>query len=139
MRDGADGIHLQPRPTWEVDLKIGMLLVATAVLLSGCGDSEPNRTQGQATFVVRDVRVFDGERIAEHRSVFVEDGLIRRVDGLELAVPPGTEVIDGQGRTLLPGLIDAHVHLSDSTEADLEQALSLGVTTVFDMFSASTR
>jgi imidazolonepropionase-like amidohydrolase len=54
-------------------------------------------------------------------------------------VPPGTEVIDGRGRTLLPGLIDAHVHLSDSAEADLRQALALGVTTVLDMFSASTR
>ena len=90
-------------------------------------------------FVVRDVRLFDGERVAERRSVLVRDDLISQVGGSELAVPPGTHVVDGRGRTLLPGLIDAHVHLSDSTEADLRQALSLGVTTVLDMWTGSTR
>jgi imidazolonepropionase-like amidohydrolase len=69
----------------------------------------------------------------------VQDGRIGRVGGSTFAVSPGTAVIDGRGRTLLPGLIDAHVHLSDSADADLRQALALGVTTVFDMFTASTR
>jgi imidazolonepropionase-like amidohydrolase len=36
-------------------------------------------------------------------------------------------------------MIDAHVHLTDSVEADLRQAIQLGVTTVIDMFSGSTR
>jgi imidazolonepropionase-like amidohydrolase len=99
----------------------------------------PNRLEAQATFLVRGVRIFDGERVHERRSVLVQDGVITRVGGSSLAGPPGTELIDGRGRTLLPGLIDAHVHLSDSAEADLRQALSLGVTTVFDMFSGSAR
>src|SRR5205807_1444816 len=88
------------------------------------------------TFMVRDVRVFDGERVAERRSVLVQDGVIARVGGSDLAVPPGTDVIDGRGRTLLPGLIDAHIHLSDGIEEDLRQAASLGVTTVLDMWNS---
>ena len=36
-------------------------------------------------------------------------------------------------------MIDAHVHLTDSVEADLKQAIGLGVTTVIDMFTGSTR
>lgn len=99
----------------------------------------PDLVRAQAAFVVRDVRLFDGERVTERRSVLVQDGLIRNVGGPELAVPPGTPVVDGRNRTLLPGLIDAHVHLSDSTEADLRQALSLGVTTVLDMWSGAAR
>jgi imidazolonepropionase-like amidohydrolase len=99
----------------------------------------PGRVGAQATFVVRDVRLFDGERATEHRSVLVRDGAISQVGGTELAVPAGAAVIDGRGRTLLPGLIDAHVHLSDSAEADLRQSAALGVTTVLDMFSAGTR
>src|SRR5687768_14932125 len=99
----------------------------------------PNRVEAQATFLVRGVRVFDGERVHERRSVLVQDGVITRVGGSSLAGPPGTELIDGRGHTLLPGLIDAHVHLSDSAEADLRQALALGVTTVLDMFTGSTR
>lgn len=98
----------------------------------------PLAAQAQS-FVVKDVRVFDGERGTEHRSVLVENGRISRVGGAGLQVPRGTEVIDGRGRTLLPGLIDSHVHLTDSVAADLRQALSLGVTTVLDMFSGSTR
>jgi imidazolonepropionase-like amidohydrolase len=106
-----------------------LLVLAAAPLLAGA----------QAAFVVRDVRVFDGERVAEHRSVLVQDGKIARIGGPELPVPLGATLIDGRRRTLMPGMIDAHVHLTDSAEADLRQAIQLGVTTVIDMFSASTR
>jgi dihydroorotase-like cyclic amidohydrolase len=41
--------------------------------------------------------------------------------------------IDGHGMTLLPGLIDAHVHIGGG-EQPLEQAAALGVTTVLDMW-----
>ena len=99
----------------------------------------PTQAGAQAAFVVRDVRLFDGERVLERRSVVVRDGVIGEVGGPELATPSGAPVVDGRGRTLLPGFIDAHVHLSDSAAADLRQAASLGVTTVLDMFSASTR
>ena len=40
--------------------------------------------------------------------------------------------MEGHGGTLLPGLIDAHVHLLPGAP---RQALSFGVTTVLDMFS----
>ena len=88
--------------------------------------------------LVRDVRVFDGERVFEHRSVLIEDGRISRIDGLAFEVP-NADVIDGQGRTLLPGLIDAHVHLPDHAEEASRQALVLGVTTQLDMFSGGER
>lgn len=97
------------------------------------------RAQHAETFLVRDVRVFDGERAAEHRSVLVEHGIITRVGGADLAAPGGARVIDGRGRTLLPGLIDSHVHLSEALEGDLRQALALGVTTVFDMWNGGPR
>ncbi|HKH91382.1 MAG TPA: amidohydrolase family protein [Gemmatimonadaceae bacterium] len=99
----------------------------------------PAPAWAQGTFVVRDVRLFDGERVAEHHSVVVRDGVIGEVGGSELAVPAGAQVVDGRGRTLLPGFIDAHVHLSDSTEGDLRQALTLGVTTMLDMFNGGSR
>jgi predicted amidohydrolase YtcJ len=75
----------------------------------------------------------------EGGSVVVVSGRITRIGGPDVRVPDDAEVIDGRGRTLLPGLIDAHVHLTDSAAADLRQAASLGVTTVIDMFSAGTR
>jgi imidazolonepropionase-like amidohydrolase len=88
--------------------------------------------------LIRDVRVFDGERVLEHRSVLVEDGKISRIDGADLKVK-NAEVVDGRGRTLLPGLIDAHVHFPNPVEKASHQALVLGVTTQLDMFNAGDR
>src|SRR5688572_29452097 len=102
---------------------LGLCLVTAATF----GEREITHA---STFVVRDVRVFDGVGVAENRSVVVRDGVIAEIGARDLAVPRGTFVIDGRGRTLFPGLIDAHVHLSDSLEADLRQAIALGVTTV---------
>ena len=115
-------------------MRFAPVLLSAIVVLAA-----PSLARAQATFVVRDVRLFDGERVAERRSVLVRDGVIAGVGGPELAAPPGATVVDGRGRTLMPGLIDAHVHLSDSAEADLRQAASLGVTTVLDMGSGGAR
>lgn len=80
-------------------------------------------------FVVSGARVFDGERSLGTVDVHVRGEVIAAVGG---PVPEGVEVIDGRGSTLLPGLIDSHVHTSEST---LRQALSFGVTTELDMTS----
>ena len=61
------------------------------------------------TFLVRDARVFVGERLSVATDVYVHDGLIERL-GRRLTPPPGVTIVDGAGRTLLPGLIDAHAH-----------------------------
>lgn len=57
--------------------------------------------------VDRSVVVFDGDRIAAV-------GAAGRV-----SVPQGARVIDGEGMAVLPGLIDAHVHISMTGAADL--------------------
>ena len=107
------------------------------LLVSAC--AQPSPSPGPGTFVVRDVRLFDGQAVAEHRSVLVVDGVISEIGDEKLRIPRGVEVVDGNGRTLLPGLIDAHVHLSQELEADLRQAISLGVTTVLDMWNGGAR
>jgi imidazolonepropionase-like amidohydrolase len=89
-------------------------------------------TAGAST-LIRGARVFDGERPGEATSVLLTGGTIAAV-GTGLAVPTGAEVIDGHGQTLLPGLIDCHVHADDVRA--LGQALTFGVTTELDMFSA---
>ena len=82
-------------------------------------------------FVVRDVRLFDGEGVVERATVVVRAGRIVEA-GPGVAVPPDLQVVEGRGRTLMPGLIDAHVHTWGSA---LAETLNFGVTTVLDMFS----
>src|SRR5256885_2098766 len=88
--------------------------------------------------LIRDVQVFDGEKVSAHRNVLIENGKIRWIRGNE-AAEPNALVIEGAGRTLLPGLIDAHVHMPDSVEGAARQALMLGVTTQLDMSSVGDR
>ena len=78
---------------------------------------------------ITNVRVFDGEQTLPRATVLVQGGNIADVGNV--TVPPGATVMDGSGKTLLPGLIDAHTHTWD--DGDLKQALVLGVTTELDM------
>jgi len=82
------------------------------------------------TTLVHDVRLFDGKAVHEHRSVLVRDGVIADAD-FHGRAPEGSRVVIGAGRTLLPGLIDAHVH----TWQHFELPLVFGVTTQVDMFT----
>ncbi len=95
-------------------------------------------SSAQTAFIVRDVRVFDGDEAREHRSVLVDSGRILQVAGPDLLVR-GATVIDGRGRTLVPGFFDAHVHLPNDVKAAARQALVLGVTTQLDMFTGGER
>jgi imidazolonepropionase-like amidohydrolase len=69
--------------------------------------TRPRRT------ALRAARLFDGIRTAADPLVLVEDGMITAVEfGPRAPVPPDAELIDLRGATLLPGLIDTHVHLA---------------------------
>ncbi len=80
-------------------------------------------SDGSKTVLTR-ARVFDGQRLREPDTVVI-DGEMIAID------PEGGRVIDCDGAVLLPGLIDAHVHLYG--REDLEQLSAFGVTTALDM------
>ncbi len=73
--------------------------------------------------------VFDGERFRKG-NVHVKGGVI---EGFVDAAPRGAEIVEGQGHTLVPGLIDGHTHIGMTT-VHLERFVTFGVTTVVDLF-----
>ena len=81
------------------------------------------------TIVITNATVIDGVASAPVRdaTVVVRDGKIERIATGRIDTPNGATVLDLKGRWLLPGLIDAHVHLRDLTSA--RAALASGVTT----------
>jgi len=85
------------------------------------------------TTAIINVRVFDGERVREETAVVVDGTQIVAVGG---DAPAGAEVVDARGGTLLPGLLDAHVHTSAES---LALALRFGVTTELEMQGVNTR
>jgi len=71
--------------------------------------------------VFRDVTVWDGRGgpVRSGRSVVVRDGRIERILGPTDPLPADLHHIDASGKTLIPGLIDAHVHLMYDSGPDL--------------------
>ncbi|MGE3274032.1 MAG: amidohydrolase family protein [Vicinamibacterales bacterium] len=62
---------------------------------------------------IRAGRLLDPEAgtVATGQVILVENGRFTAV-GADVAIPPGAEVIDLQGLTVMPGLVDAHNHLA---------------------------
>ena len=88
--------------------------------------------------IIHSVGVFDGSDVIPEATVILQCGLIHRVTegGGPVDVPPGSRLIDGSGKFLLPGLIDSHTHTF--RREMLERSLDFGVTTVFDMGSLAS-
>jgi len=87
-----------------------------------------------STTAITGAQVFDGTVSLGVVTVIVTGRTITCTLPAEGEPPRADEVVDGRGATLLPGLLDAHVHLRGA--GNLGQDLRYGVTTVLDMFSA---
>jgi imidazolonepropionase-like amidohydrolase len=61
----------------------------------------------------RGARIFDGEsaQLRTGADVLVEGGVIRQISEAPFTVGDDTEIVECGGRVLMPGLIDAHVHV----------------------------
>lgn len=73
------------------------------------------------SFVLEDVRLFDGNSVTEGVSIWIDGGRIQEID-VRTAAPAALPRLSGEGRTVLPGLSDAHVHVF--AEEALSQALA---------------
>jgi imidazolonepropionase-like amidohydrolase len=84
----------------------------------------------------------------DHVSLLLRNGVIEQIGGAQMTAPPGAEVRDLTGKTVMPGLISAHSHvglLIDNAEssataytrenvtAQLEQYERYGVTTIMSL------
>lgn len=86
--------------------------------------------------IVKGVDVFDGEKVRENVDfVFTESRIIR--------ISPQSKryrharVIDGKGKTILPPMVNAHVHVRNAD--NLKEAQSAGIFALLDMFSTDSR
>ena len=105
--------------TWRIFLSFTVVAVVSfAIFVAGAGRAPAAQSPGGVAagaghpIVLRAARVLDVEsgHITAPGEILVEGNLIREV-GAKVARPAGAEVIELGDTTLLPGLIDAHVHL----------------------------
>lgn len=80
------------------------------LLLAGGASAQDAKTNST---LINDVQIFDGQNlIASSGAVRIEGDKITQVSRSQLEALPGETIINGKGRFLMPGLIDAHVHVS---------------------------
>ncbi|KAL1792648.1 hypothetical protein ACET3X_009155 [Alternaria dauci] len=86
-----------------------------------------------ATFLLRDIRIFTGEETIDEGFIHVQNGKIKALGRTSDAPLDPVKTYSKPGHTVLPGLIDCHIHADRADPEALPQALRFGVTTVCDM------
>jgi imidazolonepropionase-like amidohydrolase len=148
------GVGTSPLPIWaDTNNKFFALTVGLAWLPEAYAGEQPKIEEAQARAMAAQapgfvkalvtvpagpvaftgVRLFDADamRFLANQTVVVDKGAIAAVGAREsVAVPAGATVIDGRGKTLIPGLWDCHMHVGDDFTG--LQELSMGVTSVRD-------
>ena len=83
--------------------------------------------ESRRPILFRNVKIYDAdkERFVAGQNVVVSGGKIAMVGSALPKLPAGARVIDGAGKTLVPGLWDSHMHVSDDFNALSEVALGV--------------
>jgi len=112
-----------------------LLLTSVAMLLTFFAlDTSPAAQAQTNSYAFVDVNLvtMTAPEVHPHQSVVVVDDRIVAIGPVgQVDLPANVIVIDAAGRYLMPGLVDAHIHLV--SEHDLPLLLSYGVTTVRNM------
>ena len=97
---------------------IGVAVIALAGCQAPARMASVTRLEPASAHVLfQDVSVFDGVDLLGRRDVLVTGAEITEVGpGGTVNAPPGALVLAGTGHTLMPGLIDSHVHLFSAGE-----------------------
>jgi imidazolonepropionase-like amidohydrolase len=119
-----------------------LVVLAHALVLSQAGSSHPR------SVAIRAGRLFDGKSssLAINQIVLIEGDRIAAV-GAEVKIPADATLLDFSRATLLPGMIDTHVHLYDQPDGrstqyrtlvaadNARKTLEAGFTTAVDLDS----
>lgn len=102
-------------PLRSLRMYAGIALLVTATVSLAQPVTLPDSAFSPKTILLANGNLIDVEtgQIREGTSLLIENGVIRKI-GKKLPVPQGATVIDAQGKWLMPGLIDSHIHLFQS-------------------------
>lgn len=132
-------------------LTVSMALASSlAVLRTSQAQQTSLPETGPGAILINDVRIFDGiSDQLRQGNLLIEGSKIKRISSTPIAAPPNAKVINGGGRVLMPGLTDAHWHMTvapnspaaltdtglmyANTVAEARRTLMRGFTTVRDM------
>ncbi|MEZ5040024.1 MAG: amidohydrolase family protein [Saprospiraceae bacterium] len=104
------------------------LLFILLLTLSACSYSN--------YIVIKNVAVFDGDQVYEEMNFVFADSTIIDISNKNKTYKQAT-IIDGTGMTIIPPLLNAHVHVRDAQ--NLKEALDVGIFALMDQFTTDRR
>ena len=140
------------KPTEKMkNIFILLILIFPSILTFG-QKSKPKQTNQQIPFAIKNVNVITMDSsgtLLKNAIVVISENHIESINGV---IPKNAKIIDGKGKWLIPGLIDAHVHLPAdaffgqklptqtpdlvfNTQDIMTPIIANGVTTVLDLNS----
>lgn len=102
--------------------------------------AKTDKPKGLIAFTKARIITMDGDKVIENGTVLVEGNLIKAIGKTgSVTIPAGTTVIDCNGKTIMPGFIDAHAHgnhfrsgITPEKHWPYYTNLAYGVTTMHD-------
>jgi len=108
-------------------------------------NQKADKPSGKVAFVGGKVITMEGMDVIDNGVVIVEGNKIVAVGNSSVAIPSDAKVIDISGKSIMPGLVDAHAHGPQASNEIIPQqnwenyaGLALGVTTIHDPSNDTT-
>jgi len=99
---------------------------------------ESDQPKGMIAFTNARIITMENNKVIENGTILVEDNMIKAI-GADIDIPSKAFVMDCEGKTIMPGIIDAHAHsgnfrygLSPQKQWEYYANLAYGVTTSHD-------
>jgi imidazolonepropionase-like amidohydrolase len=96
-----------------------IIVISVFVVLGHSSATEEESSPTASEILIKNVNIFDGkkEALSPGKDVLIEGNIIKQI-GQNLVSPEAT-VIEGGGRTLMPGMIDGHAHIMINSNFDI--------------------
>lgn len=105
-----------------------VLVLLYFMLLYGC----EGRKEG---ILIQNVRLYDGKTVREQVDVLILEGVITSIG--KHPSDAAAVVVDGNGKTIVPLLVNAHAHVQEP--AQLKESLAQGIGTVLDLYTSTEK
>ena len=86
------------------------------------------KDEARAPVLFDNVRLFDAEKgvFVDNQAVLAVDGKVKAIAAAgSISPPPNIQLIDGKGKTLVPGLWDSHLHIGDDWSVLMNMATGI--------------
>lgn len=87
------------------------------------------------SFIIKNVHIITGDGTEKfNQNVYVSKGIIEKISDEPMEIK-GVQIIDGEGKTLMPGLIDSHIHIQGMNSRSDEDSDRFLIEKIPEIFS----